>query len=83
MITGQDGDEANLKNIVDGVQTMTVYKNVSNESIVTLGLAEAILNGDTIDDSLTSTFGVECDLIQSLMRLPLEINAHPSCWFQT
>lgn len=60
LITGQDGDEANLKNIVDGVQTMTVYKNVSNESIVTLGLAEAILNGDTIDDSLTSTFGVEC-----------------------
>lgn len=60
LITGQDGDEANLKNIVDGVQTMTVYKNVSNESIVTLGLAEAILNGDTIDESLTSSFGVEC-----------------------
>ena len=60
LITGQDGDEANLKNIVDGVQTMTVYKNVSNESIVTLALAEAILNGDTIDGSLASTFGVEC-----------------------
>ena len=47
LITGQDGDEANLKNIVDGIQTMTVYKNVSNESVVTLGLAQAILNGDT------------------------------------
>lgn len=60
LITGQDGDEANLKNIVDGVQTMTVYKNVSNESIVTLVLAEAVLNGDTIDDSLIDSFGVEC-----------------------
>ncbi len=60
LITGQDGDEANLKNIVDGVQTMTVYKNVSNESVVTLGLAEAILNGDTIDDSLIPSFGIEC-----------------------
>jgi putative multiple sugar transport system substrate-binding protein len=60
LITGQDGDEANLKNIVDGIQTMTVYKNVSNESIVTLALAEAILNGDTIDESLIPSFGIDC-----------------------
>lgn len=60
LITGQDGDEANLKNIVDGVQTMTVYKNVSNESIVTLALAKAIMAGETIDESLLPTFGIDC-----------------------
>ncbi len=60
LITGQDGDEANLKNIVDGIQTMTVYKNVSNEAIVTLYLAQAILEGKTIDASLIDSFGVEC-----------------------
>lgn len=60
LITGQDGDEANLKNIVDGVQTMTVYKNVSNEAVVTLGLAKAIINGDAIDASLVPSFGIEC-----------------------
>lgn len=60
LITGQDGDEANLKNIVDGVQTMTVYKNVSNESIVTIGLVKAILAGETIDDTLIPSFGIEC-----------------------
>ena len=60
LITGQDGDEANLKNIVDGIQTMTVYKNVSNESVVSLGLAQAILNGDTIDESLIPSYGIEC-----------------------
>lgn len=60
VITGQDGDEANLKNIVDGVQTVTIYKNVSNESIVTLALAKAIMNGDTIDESLIPSFGIEC-----------------------
>lgn len=60
IITGQDGDEANLKNIVDGVQTMTVYKNVSNESIVTLALAQAMLNGDEIGESLIPSFGIEC-----------------------
>ena len=57
IITGQDGDEANLKNIVDGVQSMTVYKAVANEAVVTLDLAQAILNGDTIDDSLISNSG--------------------------
>lgn len=60
LITGQDGDEANLKNIVDGTQTMTVYKNVSNESIVTLALAKAMLAGETIDESLIPSFGIEC-----------------------
>ncbi len=59
VITGQDGDEANLQNIVDGKQSMTVYKNVSNESIVTLELAKAILAGDDIDESLIDSFGVE------------------------
>lgn len=60
IITGQDGDIANLKNIVDGIQTMTVYKNVSNESVVTLALAQAILKGETIDESLCDTFDIEC-----------------------
>lgn len=60
LITGQDGDEANLKNLVDGIQTMTVYKNVSDESIVTLALAKAILAGETIDASLIDSFGVDC-----------------------
>ena len=60
IVTGQDGDIANLKNIVDGKQTMTVYKNVSNEAIVTLELAKAMLSGATIDGSLCDSFGVEC-----------------------
>ncbi len=60
LITGQDGDEANLKNIVDGIQSMTVYKNVSNEAIVTLELAKAMMAGSTVDESLISSFGVEC-----------------------
>ena len=52
IITGQDGDEANLKNIVDGKQSMTVYKAVANEAVVTLDLGKAILNGETIDANL-------------------------------
>ena len=59
IVTGQDGDIANLKNIVDGVQTMTVYKNVSLEAGVTLVLGQALLAGETIDASLCSKLNAE------------------------
>lgn len=57
LITGQDGDEANLKNIVDGLQSMTVYKAVANEAVVTLDLGKAILNGETVDGGLIDASG--------------------------
>ena len=59
IVTGQDGDIANLRNIVDGIQTMTVYKNVSDEAGVTLDLAKAILAGETPDASLLNSLSAE------------------------
>ncbi len=61
IITGQDGDEANLANIVDGKQSMTVYKAVANEAVVTLDLAIAIMAGKTPDESLISDSGWSFD----------------------
>ncbi|MBR2188782.1 MAG: sugar-binding protein [Eubacterium sp.] len=63
IITGQDGDEANLANIVDGKQTMTVYKAVANEAVVTLDLGVAILNGETPDEGLISSAGWDFDCV--------------------
>lgn len=57
VITGQDGDVANLRNIKDGKQSMTVYKAVANEAVVTLDLAKAILDGKAADASLISGAG--------------------------
>ncbi len=57
IVTGQDGDEANLANIVDGKQTMTVYKAVANEAKVTLDLGVAILSGKKPDESLIKESG--------------------------
>lgn len=45
IITGQDGDEENLKNLLDGKQSMTVYKSLKNECTVTFELAKQILSG--------------------------------------
>ena len=61
LITGQDGDEANLANIVDGKQSMTVYKAVANEAVVTLDLAKAMLAGETVDESLIEKSGWDFD----------------------
>jgi putative multiple sugar transport system substrate-binding protein len=61
LVTGQDGDEANLANIVDGKQTMTVYKAVANEAVVTLDLGAAILNGETPDAGLIEASGWDFD----------------------
>lgn len=60
IITGQDGDVANLANIVDGIQTMTVYKNVNEEAGVTLELAKAILAGEEPGEDLLDSLSVEC-----------------------
>ncbi len=61
LITGQDGDEANLANIIDGKQTMTVYKAVANEAVATLDLGKAILSGETPDASLIDKAGWDFD----------------------
>ena len=57
IITGQDGDVANLRNIVDGLQAMTVYKAVANEADATLDIAKAILAGDPVDQALIDAAG--------------------------
>ena len=55
IVTGQDGDIANLRNIVDGKQSMTVYKNVSDEAGVSIEVSKAILSGQTPDAGLISS----------------------------
>ena len=61
VVTGQDGDIANLINVVDGKQTMTVYKAVANEAVATLDLGIALLNGETPDEGLISASGWNFD----------------------
>lgn len=57
IVTGQDGDEANLANIIDGKQTMTVYKAVANLAVATLDLGVSILSGETPDAGLIDKAG--------------------------
>ena len=60
VITGQDGDIENLRNIVDGKQSMTVYKNVSDEAGVALEVCKKLLDGEIPAANLTESLDCEC-----------------------
>ena len=60
VVTGQDGDIATLQAIVDGRQTMTIYKNVNNEADIAVEVADAMLKGKPLDASLTGELSAEC-----------------------
>ena len=86
IVTGQDGDIGNLHNIVDGLQTMTVYKNVADEAGVTLVVAQEILAGNTPDASTCEKFDVDAaydtetydnglGVVPSFLLVPYSIDA--------
>ncbi len=61
IVTGQDGDIANIYNIIDGSQSMTVYKHLQEESVVTVALGKDIIAGNTPDDKLISNSAWDFD----------------------
>ena len=58
IITGQDGDIENLKNIVDGKQSMTVYKNFHDEATVAFEVCKKILQGEIPTGKLISELNI-------------------------
>ncbi|EWM53809.1 substrate-binding domain-containing protein [Ruminococcus flavefaciens] len=60
IITGQDGDIENLKNIVDGKQSMTVYKNVNDEAKVTYEVCKKLLDGEIPAAQLANELTIDC-----------------------
>ena len=62
VVTGQDADIPNIYNMIEGVQSMTVFKALDKETIVTAALAKSILDGNTPDESLIneSNWDFEC-----------------------
>jgi len=59
VITGQDGDIENLKKIIDGEQSMTVFKNVRDEASVAFEVSKRLLNGETPTGRLIDSLAVD------------------------
>ena len=88
IITGQDADIGNVYNIIDGKQSMTVFKDLTRESLVTVDLATAILEGKTPDESLiddsnwdfeckydTSTYNNGKKVVTSYLLIPMVVDS--------
>ena len=63
VLTGQDGDVDNLKNIMDGKQSMTVYKCLPHETKAMYDLTVAFMKGEEIDESLIEKSGWDFDVV--------------------
>ena len=61
VVTGQDADIANIYNIIEGRQSMTVFKALSQESVVTVSLGLSILSGETPGEDLVKSAGWDFD----------------------
>lgn len=61
VLTGQDADVANVYNILEGTQNMTVYKHLPQESVVTVDLCMAILNGLSPNENLITNSNWDFD----------------------
>lgn len=61
VITGQDCDVANMKNILAGRQSMSIFKDTRTLASNVVGMVQAILSGQepTINDTETYDNGVK------------------------
>ena len=59
VITGQDGDIANLKNMVDDKQAMTIFKNFDDEAKVAFEVCNKILQGETPTAKIASDLSID------------------------
>jgi putative multiple sugar transport system substrate-binding protein len=73
--------------MVDGIQAMTVYKNVSDEAAAALEVSKAILEGKSLDDKLagslhaeasfdTTTYNNGAMTVPSYLLVPVSITAN-------
>lgn len=61
VLTGQDGDIANVYNIINGTQDMTVFKQLDKEAVVTVALGLSMIAGNYPAEELITDSGFDFD----------------------
>lgn len=70
LLTGQDGDKASVVNILDGKQSMTVWKDTRVLGEVVFGFIEAILAGNEPEINDTETYDNGVKVVPSFLITP-------------
>ena len=58
IVTGQDSEKASVQYIIDGKQSMTVFKDTRTLAADSVAMALAVLNGETVTTTTTYNNGV-------------------------
>ena len=75
IITGQDCDIANVKNMLDGKQSMSVFKDTRTLAAQVVKMVGQILNGQTVDVNDTETYDNGKKVVPSYLCSPVFADA--------
>ena len=71
IITGQDCDVANVKNMIDGKQSMSIFKDTRTLASQVVKMVGQILSGETVDVNDTETYDNGTGVIPSYLCEPV------------
>ncbi|MBP3727955.1 MAG: sugar-binding protein [Pseudobutyrivibrio sp.] len=71
IITGQDCDVANVKNMIDGKQSMSIFKDTCTLAAQVVKMVGQILKGETVDVNDTKTYDNGKGVVPSFLCEPV------------
>ena len=71
VITGQDCDIANVKNMIDGKQSMSIFKDTRTLAAQVVKMVGQILNGETVDVNNTTDYDNGTGIVPSFLCEPV------------
>ena len=76
VITGQDCDIANVKNMIDGKQSMSIFKDIRDLASRTVEMVDAIFNGDKVTVNDTSSYDNGVKVVDTYLCDPVYADAN-------
>jgi putative multiple sugar transport system substrate-binding protein len=71
IITGQDCDKANTKNMIAGLQSMSVFKDTRTLADKVVGMVDAIVKGSEPEINDTETYDNGVGVVPSYLCAPV------------
>jgi putative multiple sugar transport system substrate-binding protein len=76
VITGQDAEVESVKYIIEGLQSMTVYKDTRERASTTVDMVVAVLNGDKPDVNDEDTYDNGVKVVPAYLLEPVSVDVN-------
>lgn len=74
VITGQDAETASVKSIIEGGQSMTVFKDTQQLADVTAQMVDQMLTGETVDVNDRETYDNNVKIVPTNLLIPIAVD---------